>query len=69
MGDKIDVRDTGYIWCVGTVKIKIENSNKDTILIIHYEGWNNYFDEIIRLSSPRLAPLGYYTTRKEIPKY
>lgn len=69
MGEKVDVRDTEYIWLVGTVKIKIEGANRDSLLVIHYEGWNKYYDEIIKQSSPRLAPLGTYSDRKDIPKY
>lgn len=69
VGDKLDVRDTEYIWCVGTVKIIIESPFKELLLIIHYEGWNKYFDEILPITSNRLAPLGYYTSREDIPKY
>lgn len=47
VGDKLDIRDTEYIWCVGTVQIKIESPNKDPMLVVHYEGWNKYYDEII----------------------
>lgn len=36
-GDKIDVRDTEYIWCVGTVELKISTSNHSPVLYIHYE--------------------------------
>ena len=69
VGDKVDVRDTEYIWCVGQVKIKIESSTKDPLLVIHYEGWNKYFDEIISQTSVRVAPKGTYTNRLDIPKY
>ena len=41
------MRDTEYIWCVGIVKIKIESPNRDPMLVIQYEGWNKYFDEIL----------------------
>ncbi len=46
VGDAIDVRDTEYIWCVGSVKMKIESPNKEPLIIVHYEGWNKYYDEI-----------------------
>jgi hypothetical protein len=49
--------------------MKIESANKEPLLVIHYEGWNKYFDEILPQNSPRVAPLGYYTSRKDIPKY
>jgi len=69
VGDKVDIRDTEYIWCEGKVKIKIECPNRDTLLVVHYEGWNKYYDEIIKQNSPRIAPHGLFTSRKDIPKY
>lgn len=69
VGDRIDVRDTEYIWCQGTVKIKIECPNREPLLVVHYEGWNKYYDEIIKQNSPRVAPHGTYTTRRDIPRY
>lgn len=36
-GDKIDIRDTEYIWCVGTVELKITTQNHPPVLYIHYE--------------------------------
>ena len=36
-GDKVDVRDTEYIWCVGTVELKITSANRSPLLYIHYE--------------------------------
>jgi len=68
-GTKVDVRDTEYIWCEGTVKIKVECPNRDPLLVVHYEGWNKYYDEIIKQTSPRLAPHGTYTKRKDLPRY
>ena len=47
VGDKIDVRDTEFIWCVGLIRIKIESATKEPLLVVHYEGWNKYFDEIL----------------------
>lgn len=69
VGDKVDVRDTEFIWCVGLVKMKIESPNKEPLLAVHYEGWNKYYDEFIPLNSNRIAPLGLYTNRSDIPKY
>lgn len=69
VGQKLDVRDTEYIWCIGTVKVKIESPNRDTVVVIHYDGWNKYFDEILPLSSSRVSPLGLYTKREDIPRY
>ncbi len=54
---------------IGTVKFKIECAGRDPLLVVHYDGWNNYYDEIIKISSPRLAPFGTYTSRKDLPKY
>jgi hypothetical protein len=65
----IDVRDTDYIWCVGEVKMVIEAANKEPLIAVHYVGWNMWYDEILPLSSLRLAKLGYYTSREDIPKY
>lgn len=47
VGEKVDIRDTEYIWCAGLVKMKIESANKEPLLVVHYEGWNQYFDEIV----------------------
>ena len=69
VGDQVDIRDTEYIWLTGTVKFKIECAGRDSLLVVHYDGWNSYYDEIIKQTSNRLAPLGTYTTRKDIPKY
>jgi len=48
VGDRVDVRDTEYIWLQGLVKIKIECTNKEPLLVVHYDGWNKYYDEIIK---------------------
>ena len=36
-GDKVDVRDTEYIWCIGTVELKIASAGHPPVLYIHYE--------------------------------
>lgn len=69
VGDRIDVRDTGYIWCIGVIKMIVESISQEPILAIHYEGWNQWYDEFLPLSSPRIARLGFYTQRDDIPKY
>ena len=69
VSEKVDIRDTEYVWCEGAIKIKIESPNKETLLVVHYEGWNKYYDEIIKMTSNRLAPHGTYTKRKDIPRY
>jgi hypothetical protein len=37
VGDKVDVRDTEHIWCVGQVELKISTANRVPLLYIHYE--------------------------------
>jgi hypothetical protein len=69
VGAKVDLRDTEYIWCEGTVKIKIECPEREPLLIVHYEGWNKFYDEIIKQNSHRVAPHGFYTSRKDLPRY
>jgi hypothetical protein len=36
-GDKVDVRDTEYVWCIGTVELKITTVNHPPLLYIHFE--------------------------------
>ncbi|CAG9325698.1 unnamed protein product [Blepharisma stoltei] len=67
IGMKIDVRDLEGIWCVGIIKCAIKGNNNPAIYV-HFEGWDNCFDELIPLDSERIAPLGLYTN-KNIPKY
>jgi hypothetical protein len=54
---------------VGIVNIKIESPNKEALLVVHYDGWNKYYDEIVKQSSVRIAPHGTYTSRNDIPRY
>lgn len=46
-GMQLDVRDTEFIWCKGTVELKITTNKHDPLLYIHYEGWNRKYDEYI----------------------
>ncbi|TNV74237.1 hypothetical protein FGO68_gene2201 [Halteria grandinella] len=68
-GMKVDIRDTEYVWCTGLLKIKVECANREPLVIVHYEGWNKYYDEIVKVGSPRLAPHGFYTSRDDLPRY
>lgn len=47
----------------------VESVDKEPILAIHYDEWNRWYDEFLPISSPRLARLGFYTNRDDIPKY
>lgn len=70
IGDRIDVRDTEYIWWTGAVeKILKSKYNWADLLYIHYDGWNRCYDEYIPADSDRVAPLNIYTSRSDIPKY
>ena len=47
----------------------VESLNVPNIYLIHYKGWTNKQDEFIQVGSNRLAPLGRFTQRTDIPKY
>lgn len=69
-GDMLDVRDTLFFWCVGTVKQVINTKEApNQILLIHYPGWNSIYNEFIPSDSPRLAPLGTFSSRRDLPQY
>jgi len=65
----IDARDTEYIWCNAKIGMIINSVGRETLLVVHYDGWNNYYDELLPINSSRLAPSGVYTKRDDIPKY
>lgn len=70
IGDKVDVRDTEYIWCTGSVeRILKSRYNCADLYFIHYEGWSRCYDEYIPADSDRIAPHKFYTSRNDIPKY
>lgn len=70
IGDKVDVRDTEYIWWTGWVeKILKSKYNCADLLYIHYDGWSRCYDEYIPADSDRVSPLTLYTGRNDIPKY
>ena len=68
-GEKIDVCDTELIWCNATVELVIKTPNRKDLLYLHYEGWNRKYDEYLYIDSHRIAPLGLFTSRTDIPKY
>jgi hypothetical protein len=63
LGQEVDVLDTEYIWCRGTIR-EVVNRKKRSQVLVHYEGWNKVYDEYITQNSYRLAPLGLFTNRK-----
>ncbi len=66
---KIDVRDVDYVWCTGRV-IRTTNKFQDKKIkwmIVKYDKSNK--KEEFPENSPRIAPFGFYTGRKNIPKY
>ena len=70
IGDRIDVRDTEYIWWTGWVeKILKSKYNWADLLYVHYDGWSRCYDEYIPADSDRVSPLSLYTGRVDIPKY
>jgi hypothetical protein len=66
---KYDIKDTENIWCVGIVKDIIKNENHSDTLFVHYLGWDEIYDEYICANSDRIAPLGMFTKRRDIPRY
>ena len=66
---KIDVRDTEYVWCIGRIKAVVSFPRSPKYIYVHYEGWDKIFDEYFSEHSERIAPLGFFTNRKDIPRY
>lgn len=55
------MRTLDYVWCVGTIKLIIEQIGKDPLLVIHKEGFSSDWDELLYRNSPRVAVLGAFT--------
>lgn len=68
-GQKVDVLDTEHIWCTAEVEIKILAEDRKPLLYLHYDGWSRKYDEYLYMDSSRVAPVGVYTTRNDIPRY
>jgi len=66
---KLDIRDSEYVWCTGIVTMKVMYISGPPSLKIHYEGWDYKYDEMLSMNDSRLAPLGFFTSREDIPKY
>lgn len=69
VGERVDVRDTEYIWCRGFILNVYRRGDMVTEVLIHYQGWNKIYDEILEVTSTRIASLGFYTNREDIPRY
>lgn len=68
----LDVRDTEHIWCQGQILevIKEENRNNSyNSVLVHFNRWNKIYNEIIEFPSSRLAPLHFFSSRTDIPRY
>lgn len=69
-GTQLDVRDTLYVWIKAEVKEVLKPTNGGTtLLFIHYKDWDSFYDEIIPINSSRLAPIGMFSDRTDLPKY
>lgn len=67
VGSLIDVRDTANIWCEARVLEIHRNSLTrpiQTVLKVHYLGWDPLFDEFISSNSFRLANHRHFTRRR-----
>ena len=65
----IDARDSEYIWCKAEIIAVIESKEKDNSILVHYKGWGRKYDEVLPISSSRIAKAGFYTSRTDIPYY
>lgn len=68
-GTRIDVRDTDYVWCTGRIYRTVNKLQEKKMkwMIVKYDKFNK--KEEFPENSPRIAPLGFYTARKDIPRY
>lgn len=47
----------------------IESKDKDNSILVHYRGWARKYDEVLPLTSTRVAKEGFYSSRDDIPYY
>jgi hypothetical protein len=47
----------------------IESKDKDNGILVHYKGWARKYDEVLPLTSTRIAKEGFYSSRDDIPYY
>lgn len=56
VNQKLDILEAPDIWCKATVLSVTELDSKKTLVKVHYDQWDKRFDELIPLSSKRIAP-------------
>jgi hypothetical protein len=68
-GMRLDVRDVDYVWCTGKIYRTVNKVQEKKMkwMIVKYDKSNK--KEELPENSPRIAPLGFYTGRKDIPHY
>jgi hypothetical protein len=66
---KLDVRDKDFVWCVGEVKLVVESPSREPLVVIRLDDTPKTQEEVLQKNSPRLALLGTYTNREELPSY
>jgi hypothetical protein len=54
------VRDTEHIWCKARILHIFKNNDKIDILV-HFEGWDEIYNEVINTTSQRLAPYNFFS--------
>lgn len=47
----------------------IYRGSSKTELLVHFEGWNDIYNEVINVKSQRLAPYNFFSRREDIPRY
>lgn len=55
----VDAKDSVGKWCVGQI---VELDEDKNIARVHYDGWPLKYDEMIPLTSNKIAPFRYFTT-------
>lgn len=51
------------------MELKVQAQNADPVILVHYDGWSRKYDEVLSVDSRRVAPMGLYTNRTDIPRY
>jgi hypothetical protein len=69
IGMQVDVRDKAYVWSTGTVKLIVESPQRDPLIVVRMQDGACSTEEVFQKDSPRLALVGTYTSREELPSY